>query len=366
MQKTLYLHIGTEKTGSTTLQAVSGINRKTLMDHGIFYPKSPGERSHTKLAAFAADGPRALGLRRLIRLSGGDAYEHFKSHFGDELRAEIQANKCPRVFLSSEHLSSRLRTVQEVSRLATIVRPLADIVKIVVYLRPQPELYLSTYSTWIKSGSTKPLEPPKMGQHPRYNYEKLLLLWADVFGKDNIIVRIYDRNTLVDRDVVKDFFSIMGYKPGSDIKIPTALNVRLDHDALQFLLVFNKYIPVPLEESINPDRDDISKALETKLQGPALAIPASILRNIAKSYEKSNARVARRFLGRKNGKLFSDVEYKDSPVGEALSMERAVEISAHLWRWKQRQLKEAKREMARARREIARLEAKLESIGKQH
>jgi hypothetical protein len=358
MRKTLYLHIGTEKTGSTALQTTSAINREALMKHGIFYPRTPGERNHIMLTVFAADGPRALDLRRLTGLFRHDAYEHFKSHFGDELLSEIQASKCHRVYLSNEHLSARLKSAQEVSRLATIVRPLADIVKIVVYLRPQPDLFLSTYSTSIKAGSTKVLEPPKAGQHPRYNYEKMLWRWADVFGKRNVIVRIYDRNTLVGQDVVRDFFSIMNYKPGSDIENPTTLNVRLDHDAMRFLLEFNKYIPPFLEESLNPDRGDIAKALESKLQGPALAVPASILRDMVKSYEKSNARVARRFLFRKDGKLFSDVEYKDNPDGEVLTMERAVEISAYLWRWKQRQLKEA-------RREIARLEAKLASIGKQ-
>jgi hypothetical protein len=357
MQKTLYLHIGTEKTGSTSLQAVGGINRGTLMNHGIFYPRTPGDRNHTKLTLFAADGPNVLDLRRLGRLFPDDAYQLFKAHFADELRSEVLANKCPRIYLSNEHLSSRLRSVQEINRLAAIVRPLAETLKIVVYLRPQTELFLSTFSTSIKAGRTKALEPPKKNQHPRYNYERMLSLWADVFGEENVIVRIYDRNILVGHDVVKDFFSIMGYEPGSDIEIPTTLNVRLDHDALQFLLEFNKHIPPFLEESVNPDRGDLSNALETKSMGPALAIPAAVLRGMAKMYEESNARIARRFLGRSDGVLFSDVEYSDLAEGEPLTVERAVEISAYLWRWKQRQLEEAKRE-------ITRLEATVASTGK--
>ena len=357
MQKTLYLHIGTEKTGSTALQAVSGTNRATLKNHGIFYPKTPGERNHTKLTLFAADGPNALDLRRLARLFPDEAYESFKANFADELRSEIAANPCPRIYLSNEHLASRLRSTQEVSRLAAIIRPLADSVKIVVYLRPQPELFLSTYSTSIKAGRTKALEAPKKDQHPRYNYEKMLSLWADVFGEENVIVRIYDRNTLAGHDVVKDFFSIMGYHPGPDIQIPPTLNIRLDHDALLFLLEFNKYVPPFLEESVNPDRGDIANALEEKSKGPALAVPAAVLRDLARTYEESNARVARRFLGRSDGRLFADAEYGDIPVGEALTIERAVEISAHLWRWKHRQLEEAKRE-------IVRLEAKLASMRK--
>src|SRR5262249_27414617 len=146
LMKTLYLHIGTEKTGSTALQMVSGMNRGALIKHGIFYPLSPGKRNHTKLTIFAADPPNALDLRRLTRLFADDAYQRFKADFPGQLQAEIASARCPRIYLSNEHLSSRLKTVEEVQRLAAVIRPLADDIKVVVYLRRQPELYLSTYS----------------------------------------------------------------------------------------------------------------------------------------------------------------------------------------------------------------------------
>jgi len=357
MHKTLYLHIGIEKTGSTALQAVSGLNRATLRQHGIFYPKTPGERNHTKLTIFAADAANALDLRRLARLFPDNAYEEFKANFAEALRAEIAADACPQIYLSNEHLSSRLKSVEEIRRLAAIIRPLAESVKIVVYLRRQAELFLSTYSTSIKAGRTKALEAPKKDQHPRYNYEHLLVRWAEVFGDANLIVRIYDRDTLVGHDVVKDFFSIMGYEPGPDIEIPTTLNARLDHDTLCFLLEFNKHIPPFLEESVNPDRGDIIDALEARAKKSTLLVPASVLRHIATTYEESNERVARRFLGRPDGKLFSAAHYEESAEEQALTAERAVEISAHLWRWKQHELDEAKRE-------ITRLEVALATMGR--
>ena len=357
MQTVLYLHIGTEKTGSTALQTVSGKNRDTLMKHGILYPRTPGEINHVKLTLYAEGGPKTLNLRRLAGLVRDDAYRKFKTHFADELRSEILASQCTRIYLSNEHLSSRLINAQQVDRFAKFVRPLADIVKIVVYLRPQPELYLSSYSTAIKAGRKYALEPPRQSQNQRYNYATKLFLWGDAFGDENVNVRIYDRNTLVGGDLVKDFFSIMGYEPGSDINIPTTLNARLDHAALQFLMEFNKHIPLFLEESVNPDRGNIIGALATKSSGPALAVPSSVLQNIAKLYEESNAMIARRFLGRDDGKLFAEVEYGNKPQGEALTVERAVEISAHLWCGKQR-------EFAKAKREIARLNSKLESAKK--
>ncbi|MDZ7755183.1 hypothetical protein [Rhodohalobacter sp.] len=36
----IYLHIGTEKTGSSHLQSIAGINRERLTNEGIWFPKA--------------------------------------------------------------------------------------------------------------------------------------------------------------------------------------------------------------------------------------------------------------------------------------------------------------------------------------
>ena len=44
----LILHIGTHKTGTSSLQLFCRNNRKALLEHGIFYPKT----SHNALHVF--------------------------------------------------------------------------------------------------------------------------------------------------------------------------------------------------------------------------------------------------------------------------------------------------------------------------
>ena len=48
------LHIGTEKTGTTTLQVMLAGKRPALADLGYRYASAPGDISHTALAAYAA------------------------------------------------------------------------------------------------------------------------------------------------------------------------------------------------------------------------------------------------------------------------------------------------------------------------
>ena len=54
----LYLHIGTEKTGTTTIQSFLAANRDLLKRNRILYPRAPGEQNHRALAAAAQDCAR--------------------------------------------------------------------------------------------------------------------------------------------------------------------------------------------------------------------------------------------------------------------------------------------------------------------
>ncbi len=60
----LYLHIGTEKTGTTSVQKFFRANREVLAQNGIIYPLAPGKQNHMGLAASAQDIGQARGPLR--------------------------------------------------------------------------------------------------------------------------------------------------------------------------------------------------------------------------------------------------------------------------------------------------------------
>ena len=53
MSRRAILQIGTEKTGSTTLQHFLAANRASLQANGFVYPEFCGAINHTGLAAYA-------------------------------------------------------------------------------------------------------------------------------------------------------------------------------------------------------------------------------------------------------------------------------------------------------------------------
>ena len=70
----LILHIGTEKTGTTSIQEFLAINRAALAEQGLHVPEFLGARSHRWAAYMAENADRVDGFSRQIGLEIGRAH----------------------------------------------------------------------------------------------------------------------------------------------------------------------------------------------------------------------------------------------------------------------------------------------------
>jgi hypothetical protein len=329
-RREIFLHIGTEKTGSTAIQRIGNRERHQLRKDGVCYPTTPGEESHYYLALY---GTGDTELRQMADLNADAAWQEFQKSFPEKLRTEIEMSGCRRVVLSSEHLSSRIYRRSQVQRLAELLQPVGR-VKVVCYLRPQHELFLSANSTFIKAGGTYYRDPPADDADPFYNYEIMLGPWADVFGEANIILRVYDRERLKDNDIVSDFFSLLGCEICKSGAAEMRINRAFDPKTLEFLMLINQHVPVFKDHRWNPERAELTDALEAISSEPNPTLSVEELRRFFALFERSNAVIARRFLGRTDGILFANVSFVGRGETANLTVENAVEIAAHLWRWK--------------------------------
>ncbi|MGB1209369.1 MAG: hypothetical protein ACPG7W_09280, partial [Paracoccaceae bacterium] len=64
MFKACYLHIGMEKTGSTTIQSTMVANRKRLLNSGYFYSWAMGRENHVNLVVYARDDDTSDNQRK--------------------------------------------------------------------------------------------------------------------------------------------------------------------------------------------------------------------------------------------------------------------------------------------------------------
>ncbi|MDH3871116.1 MAG: hypothetical protein OEU44_02765, partial [Gammaproteobacteria bacterium] len=199
------LHIGTEKTGTTSIQSCLAANRNCLSDMGYAYPFSPGRMNHRKLAVYAMSHDRTDDFCRRNGLLGHEQRISWQEAFRNEFILEISQldHSIHTVILSSEHLQSRLNSSEDVARLHELLASLFSDIKVLVYLRRQDKAATSRYSTALKAGySMKSILPPSGGNRRFYDYEHLLDIWSTVFGRKHVVPRIFDRREFVDDDLI--------------------------------------------------------------------------------------------------------------------------------------------------------------------
>jgi len=211
----LILHIGTEKTATTTLQEFVYHNRDALLQRGVGLSDLLGVPTNRKLVAFCMPPGQFDDYfkDRQIRTEEAKAayFKGFESALADEVRARA-AEGATTMFISSEHFHSRLRDHATIQRLKTLLDANFDDVRVVCYFREQSAMLASLYSTAIKSGNIATLETFARHCSPDnayYNYKTFFARWRDVFGRDALVPRLYTREQFVGGDIRRDLLALL-------------------------------------------------------------------------------------------------------------------------------------------------------------
>ncbi|WP_200328307.1 hypothetical protein [Thiocystis violacea] len=308
----IVLHIGLEKTGTTSIQRFLTTNRARLLArHGILYPTAPELFRHETHSVVAA---ALLGSGAQDFVTGGDTPRLDRVIAAIDDAADTYAEQ---IVLSSEHFSSRL-TPEAITRLAQCLAPFP--VEVLVYLRPQDEMVLSAFSTRLLCGGREWMRPRGVGPHLRYfNYLQLLVPWADAFGYERIRVRLFDRTHMQDGDVVTDFLATLGVRNSGLFKQSPPLNRSLNVAEAELMRRLNQRLPT-WEEASRRRRPQIyhraqrvrrtllaeTRAARMFEHSPPLStlLSSTERQQLLDRFSDVNTRLARDFLSR--GTLFKE------------------------------------------------------------
>ena len=216
MPRSLILHIGTMKTGSTTIQFLLRHNRAALLERGLCYPVSAGTHNHQMLAIMFSS---LKGLHESYddRIWGGRDPATVLSEIRSAFRAEIAALPAhvTRVIVSSERFSQLVREAADLQALRDMLAELFDDIQILIYLRRQDGHFASNYSQTLRKGIVRRPSMQRWNEDSgtAYDYLKLLEPWAAVFGEAAIKPRVFERDTDKSWDVVADFIAATGTGP---------------------------------------------------------------------------------------------------------------------------------------------------------
>ncbi|MGB3313379.1 MAG: hypothetical protein WBB85_03115, partial [Albidovulum sp.] len=212
----LILHIGTEKTATTTLQHFLYDNRAALAARGVGLSDVAGSPNNRRLAAYCQPDGRIDNFFRGRKIATPEDKAAFFAGFAEDLSAELAGLGTGTVILTSEHFHSRLIDRDSVQKLHDLLAPLFSEIRVLCWFREQAAVARSLYSTAIKGGKTVGFDEFLDGCTPdshRYNYHDSFRLWADVFGADALVARLFDRAAFVGGDIVTDFLDAAGIDP---------------------------------------------------------------------------------------------------------------------------------------------------------
>jgi len=206
----IIVHIGPHKTGSTSIQSALKNSAQELRNQNIYYPVHTQGSARVLPGIFFGNNRKwGFGLREIFGTIG--ALKEISSQFWHELEKQVQSEKPQTTIISSERFSSFSQPKQLINRLEKNF----DDVKIIYYVRDPVDLFLSSINQNIRGGTR--FEDLKTPWTYAYSKPKRLQRYISLLGKENIIVRNFDRSNLIDGDVVDDFFHIVSTLVGGKI-----------------------------------------------------------------------------------------------------------------------------------------------------
>lgn len=138
MKHTLYLHIGSGKTGSSFIQKNLFLNKDMLKKHGYFYPSkgTSGDFSHNKLAL--------LGMPHFNYTHNPDEVDSLL----DEIETDFINSGCNSLILSSECFPYILRNKYDFLSYHKFFNNYD--VNVICYLRDPADFFESRYKQYVK------------------------------------------------------------------------------------------------------------------------------------------------------------------------------------------------------------------------
>lgn len=262
----IYLHIGTFKTGSTSLQRAMAANKDTLEQYNIYYGNyfEPIE-AHSNLTYGLLY--EALQIKNIHEY---DQHPRFTNVSGmpreiiEGIREQAEINNCNAAIISHEALfADSYRTLtglmaghnqliqDDVNRimremLFTLLNRITRKIEVICYLRRQDLFMESQYNQFCKQPWYGHLGPiPTFSEFVNYepitlDYYEEFMKWRGFVGKNKLTVRVYEKGQM-NGDIVKDFFTEVLKIKSEDVDDLKQINhwltnEKIDRDIIEYKL----------------------------------------------------------------------------------------------------------------------------------
>lgn len=314
--KTLYLHIGTSKTGTTTIQTYCGINREQLKSKGVLFPIMPyhydritkNRNGHFLYATIYENGVRNKEKEKQVLKQELDYIVDCFKDYDNVLLSEESI-----WWATATRRKGLWKYLQEHSQQNNYQ------VKIIVYLRRQDQFMMSRYNQIIKTdtgGGTQRFYEYFKDMNGKYkcvmNYRQRLDYMAKFFPKENIVVKRFDRSYFYNGDLNADFLHILGVEIDDTFaELPKDENLGISVQSGELKRVLNRLGSMTFAE--NQKLLQMLNECEELLPKREVSIMTTEhIEKFMKKFIDDNESIAVDYIG--DGKPMFDYNYKQKPV----------------------------------------------------
>lgn len=314
--KTLYIHIGTSKTGTTTIQTYCGINREQLKSKGVLFPIMPyhydritkNRNGHFLYANIYENGVRNKEKEEQVLKQELDYIVDCFKDYDNVLLSEESI-----WWATATRRKSLWKYLQEHSQQNNYQ------VKIIVYLRRQDQFMMSRYNQILKTdtgGGTQRFYEYFKDMNGKYkcvmNYRQRLDYMAKFFPKENIVVKRFDRSYFYNGDLNADFLHILGVEIDDTFaELPKDENLGISVQSGELKRVLNRLGTMTFAE--NQKLLQMLNECEELLPKREVSIMTTEhIEKFMKKFIDDNESIAVDYIG--DGKPMFDYNYKKKPV----------------------------------------------------
>jgi hypothetical protein len=293
MGKTLFIHIGAHKTGSTAIQNFLSINRNILKECGTLYPGkaqnhypiSEELRTHKKPYLDRTTWTYKI-FKEIV-----DKIEHYHNFvISSEGFYEDIKKVVPALFETIQYFNLPLN------------------IKIIFFCRRQDSWLESAYQQTVKE--FKERNTLQFNQYIKLkplleyiDYYKALDLYGQFFGRENLIIFPYESRNICP-EIFNIFCGILNILDITNFKKPknSASNIGLEAESVEFLRWLNL---LEINDDLFLKIKYILTLREKKKVGNYNFLSQNTAIELLHYFEESNRKIANEFLNIKNERLFN-------------------------------------------------------------
>lgn len=312
--KTLYIHIGTPKTSTTSIQNFCGLNREKLKEQGVLYPIM---NYHYERKSVNRNGHFLIGT---IKENGTRNKEKEKQVFNSEMQYIVDCFKdYDTILISDESIwwatSTRRKGLWKDLKKHSEQHNYQ--IKVIVYLRRQDQFMMSRYNQKLKTdfiASTQSFDEYFADMNGRFkcvmDYRERIDNIAKSISKENVIVKRFDRNYFYNGDLNQDFLHILGVKVDDSFQqLKETANTGISVQSGEIKRVLNRLKPITMAEN-NKLLKILNECEEVLPESNTSLMSTDEVKNFMEQFVDSNESIVDEYIG--DGKPLFDYTYKET------------------------------------------------------